>query len=289
MNPRIEIEIDVAAPRPRVFEALTRVPELEGWFAEKARVSASEGRYDFWGRFTPGNPEERSGTHKLRVFDSPRMLAFDWHLRGRETIVELELEETAVGTRLKLTHDAPAREPNELSLADFWLVSLENLRRLLEDGKTPARCDYSASPRGTIEVALEIDASPNEVFRVLTRTEDLDRWMMARSEVEPVAGGRYRFGWEGEGPVRILDIVPDERLSYNWEHGSDPETIVTWTLEGASGTTRLLLVHSGFGERETEDFRTGWLKHLLWMRGLVEKGEQGGWAPPRVAGIGCAA
>ncbi len=188
---------------------------------------------------------------------------------------------------MKLTHDAPERESNEVSLTDFWLLSLENLRRHIEEGKSPARCDYSSTPRGSVEIRVDIDGSPREVFRALTRSEHLDWWMMASSEVEPVRGGRYRFGWKGEGPVRILDIVPDEKLSYSWEHGNDPETVVTWTLEGSGGTTRLLLVHSGFGERDTEDFRTGWLKHVLWMRGLVEKGA--GWAPPRVAGIGCAA
>jgi uncharacterized protein YndB with AHSA1/START domain len=289
MNPRIgiEIEIDVAAAPSRVFEALTRPAELERWFAEKAFVSPSERRYDFWGRYTPGSPGAESGRHVLRALDSPRKLEFDWHLRGRQTHVVIELEEAEAGTLLKLAHDAPERESNEVSLADFWLLSLENLRRHIEEGKSPARCDYSSTPRGSVEIRVDIDARPSEVFRALTRTEAIDRWMMASSEVEPLPGGRYRFGWEDEGPVRILDIVPDEKLSFNWQHGSDPETVVTWTLEDSGGATRLLLVHSGFGERDTEDFRTGWLKHILWMRGLVEKGA--GWAPPRVAGIGCAA
>jgi uncharacterized protein YndB with AHSA1/START domain len=289
MNAKIEIDIDLSAPRARVFEALTLPSELEEWFAEKAYVSTSEKRYDFWGRFTPGNPGERSGRHLLHVLESPRKLAFDWRVRGQETRVEIELEDRAggKGTTLKLTHDAPPRESDELSLADFWLLSLENLRRRVEEGKSAARCDYSLTPRGAVELSLDIDALPRDVFRALTREEDIDRWMTARSEVELVPGGKYRFGWTGEGPVRILDVVPDEKLCYTWEHGSDPETVVTWTLEGSGGATRLLLVHSGFGERDTEDFRTGWLKHVLWMRGLVEKGAA--WAPPRVAGIGCAA
>jgi hypothetical protein len=37
-------------------------------------------------------------------------------------------------------------------------------------------------------------------------------------------------------------------------------------------------VHSGFGDRDTEDFRTGWLKHVVWMKALVERGDS--WVPP---------
>jgi uncharacterized protein YndB with AHSA1/START domain len=281
VHPKIEIEIEIAAPRSRVFEALTRARELERWFAEKAFVSPSEDRFDFWGRFTPGNPDEVSGRHRLLAYDPPKSLAFEWPLRGKRTRVEVVLSESEQGTLLRLEHDAPPRGATEISIADFWLLSFENLRRLLEDGAKAVRCDYGKAARGRVELALEIAASPEEVFRALTRPEEIDVWMTAKSEVEPFAGGRYSFGWQGEGPIRILEIVPNEKLSYTWAHGNDPETVVSWTLEGSGGTTRLLLVHSGFADRETEDFRTGWLKHALWMKSLVE-GEL--WRPPVIEG-----
>jgi uncharacterized protein YndB with AHSA1/START domain len=271
MNPKIEIAIDVAAKPPTVFEALTETSKLEQWFAERAFVSASESRFDFWGRFTPGHPGPDSGRHALRAFEPPRKLAFDWKLRGKETRVDIALDETKDGTLVRLEHDAPLRAGTEMSLADFWLLSFENLRRFVEDGKAPVRCDYSSTPRGRVDLAVDIDADPEEVFDALMRPEKLDVWMAAKSEVEPRVGGRYRFGWPGEGPIRILDLVPGEKLSYSWAHAGDPETVVTWTLEGSGGKTRLELVHSGFGDRDTEDFRTGWLKHILWMKGLVEK------------------
>jgi uncharacterized protein YndB with AHSA1/START domain len=285
MNPKIEIEMEIEARPERVFEALTRASELEAWFAEKAFVSEDEQRFDFWGRFTPGNPNADQGRHPLRALSPSSELRFDWHLRGADTQVEIGLAPTNRGTRLTLSHDAPARGATEMSLGDFWLLSFENLRCFVEHGAEAVRCDYSSVPQGAVELDLRIEAPPEKVFQALTRPESIDRWMSAKSSLEPVVGGQVSFGWDGEGPVKVLDIVPNEKLQYSWHHGDDPETVVTWTLEGSEGGTRLVLVHSGFGRRETEDFRTGWLKHVLWMKSLVERGSA--WSPPSVLGIGC--
>jgi len=285
MNP--PIEIDVAAPPSRVFEALTRASELERWFTEKAFVSEAEGRFDFWGRHTPGNPDRQGGRHPLRALEPDARLVFEWRMRGKDTTVDIALAPSPRGTTLKLSHDAPPRGATEMSLGDFWLLSFENLRRVLEEGKAPVLCDYSTAPRGGAELVVDIEAPPDAVFRALTHPSDIDRWMKAKSTVEPVVGGRMSFGWPTEGPLRILSIVPNEKLSYTWEHPNDAETIVTWTLEPPNGrrtATRLTLVHSGFGERDTEDFRTGWLKHVSWMKALLERGES--WVPPSNLGVG---
>ncbi|HEY7696763.1 MAG TPA: SRPBCC domain-containing protein [Vicinamibacteria bacterium] len=287
MSPRIEIALEVAAPPSRVFEALTRASELERWFTEKAFVSETERRFDFWGRHTPGNPDREAGSHRLRAFEPEKRLAFEWNVRETDTTVEIALERSARGTSLRLTHDAPRRGATEISLSDFWLLSFENLRRFVEGGAPPVLCDYAAAPRGGVDLAVDIEAPPEAVFRALIKPEDLDRWMNARSTVEPVVGGRMSFGWPSDGPVRIVSIVPNEKLSYSWAHENDPETIVTWTLEAPNGrrtATRLVLLHSGFGERDTEDFRTGWLKHLSWMKAMLERG--GSWIPPAIRSAG---
>ncbi len=288
MSSRIDIAIDVAAPPSRVFQALSRGEDLERWFSEKAFVSETEARFDVWGRHTPGNPDRGAGRHRLLAFEPDSRLAFEWTMRGKDTTVEFALARAPRGTRLRLAHDAPERGATEISIADFWHLSLENLRRFLEEGRTPVLCDYSAAARGRAELVVDIDAPPEAVFRALTRPSDIDRWMTAKSTFEPVVGGRVSFGWGTEGPVRILTLLPDEELSYSWEHGNDPETVVTWTLEAPNGrrtATRLTLVHSGFGERDTEDFRTGWLKHVVWMKAMLERGDA--WVPPSISGAGC--
>jgi uncharacterized protein YndB with AHSA1/START domain len=280
MSSRIDMATEIESKPARVFEALIRAPELEQWFAERAYVSETDGSFDFWGRHTPGNPDREAGRHSLVALERDRRIAFRWTVRGTSTTVEIALAPSGQGTKLTLRHDAPPRDAHEMSLADFWLLSLENLRRFVDEGKAPMLCDYSTTPRGGVELVVDIEAPPAAVFGALSHPDSIDRWMQAKSTVDLRAGGRIDFGWGSGGPVRILSIVPNEKLSYGWAYGEDPETIVTWTLEG-SGTrpsTRLTLVHSGFGERDVEDFRTGWLKHLAWMKALVEK--KGAWVAP---------
>jgi hypothetical protein len=85
-------------------------------------------------------------------------------------------------------------------------------------------------------------------------------------------GGKYDFGWSG-GPINILEIEPGRKLSYSWHYGDDPETIVTWALEGSEGGTRLTLVHSGFApDRPTHDYTTGWHKFVNDLKSMIEIG-----------------
>ncbi len=280
MTEKIEFKIDINAPASKVFEALTEAGKLEQWFAEKAYVSQSKKQYDFWGRYTPEAPGPESGRNHLLTYEPHTKLGFNWRVRGEETQVNIALEETTGGTSVRLEHEAPARPHTHLSLGDFWMLSFENLRRFLKDGSAPIRCDYSSPPRGDVELAVEIGATPEDVYRGLTRPEEVNRWIADKADIEPVVGGRYSFGWEW-GPVKILDLVPNEKLVHSWTEPDMPETVVTWTLEGSGGKTRLLLVHSGFApDRETEDLRTGWMKHVIWLKVMLEQGES--WQAPGV-------
>ncbi len=283
MTEKIELNIEFETGPPRVFDALTRPDALEQWFAERAFVSETEKRYDFWGRFTPDAPGEEAGRHRLRVYQPDERLGFDWRLRGEDTTVEMRLEEAGGKTLLRFEQDVPARPKTECAVGDFWMLSFENLRRWLKDGSTPVRCDYSEIPRGSVELSIDFEADRDAVFGALLGPDELNRWIAAKAEVDPVLGGRMSFGWEGEGPVKILEIVPSEKLAYSWRHGDEPETVVSWSLEGSEGKTRLLLVHSGFGDRATEDFRTGWLKHVLWMKAMLEQGES--WTGPELVSM----
>ncbi len=63
-------------------------------------------------------------------------------------------------------------------------------------------------------------AAPKEaVFRALVDPSELNRYTADQASVGPRAGGRYDFGW-GEGPIRILEIAPPEKLAYSWKYGT---------------------------------------------------------------------
>lgn len=280
MNKRIDIKLIVAAEPQRVFHALTSMQELARWFCEYAEVSLEARCYDFWGRFTPEAPERDRGHHSLLALEADRRLTFSWHLHEAETLVDVRLEGQDESTHVSLVHvGVPAPEPGEAHLADFWALSLENLRSWVERGVVGPRCDFSLAPRGDVYLSIDVTAPRQAVYDALIRPDELERYIATRAAVEPHTGGRYDFGWEKGGPIKILELVPEERLSYSWTYEDQPETVVTWTLEGSGGKTRLTLVHSGFAQdRKNGGYHAGWLKYMNRIKNLVEVGDR--WQQP---------
>ena len=48
----------------------------------------------------------------------------------------------------------------------------------------------------TVEKELFIKATPKRVFQALTTKEDLERWFLAKAEIDLRPGGTIRFEWE---------------------------------------------------------------------------------------------
>ncbi|MGJ5092756.1 SRPBCC family protein [Bradyrhizobium oligotrophicum] len=102
--------------------------------------------------------------------------------------------------------------------------------------------------------------APEVIWKALTNGELIGRWLMAPKGFEPVIGNRFTFQttpagqWDGTIHCEVLEVVPNERLSYAWRGGHDSnvgygaklETVVTFSLSRADTGTRLRLVHSGF-------------------------------------------
>ena len=282
MSETIQVEMPIAAAPQQVFQAFTQADELTRWFAEHAHISQAEGRYDFWGHLTPEAPTPDQGGHRLLSWEADRLLAFAWPVRGAETTVTITLEPQGQATLLRLVHeDLPTRQRGQASFTDFWELSLENLRGWVERRVVGARCDFSGKMYGDVQVGVEIDAPRAAVFHALMTPEELDRFFATKAVVEPQVGGRYSFGWEDGGPVKILELDQDAKLAYAWEYEHEPDTVVAWTLENSGGGTRLMLVHSGFGaETWTEEYACGWLNCLNRLKFLLEVGPA--WQPPKL-------
>jgi len=271
-----QIQIALPAKPKRLFEALTS--ELTQWFAEDADVSIPEKRYDFWGRFTPEAPNREEGRHPLLDVDINRRLKYGWRILQLDTTVSMTLERRDDGALVVIVQDGVPRshDISSYTFEDFWFLSLENLRRHA-DGKPPVRCDFSKPMQGDIHHTIEIEGTPEAVFETLIKPEQLERWIASKATVEPIIGGRYDFGWNGVGPEKILELVPNVKLAYSWPEDSE-ETVVTWTLEGSGGKTRLTLVQSGFAPtKPTGGLNAGWLNFASWIKSMVEYGP--GWKP----------
>jgi uncharacterized protein YndB with AHSA1/START domain len=192
-------------------------------------------------------------------------------LRLHITAVSLELATSNRGTILTVTQEIVERHPGEASFKDFWGLSLENLRRLLLNGSGPLFCDYSLIHREQVAVEAQISRPAKEVFTGLIDPQQLERYMADKATVEPRPGGIYDFGWGGNGPIKILELEPDRKLTYSWR---DQDTVVSWTLEDSEGGTRITMVHSGFAkDRSTDDYTAGWWKFVNYLKSMVEIGD----------------
>lgn len=277
MSDAMHIQIALKAAPEAIFAALTE--RLPGWFAEHADVSLPEKRYDFWGRFTPETPNRAAGHHPLLAAEPNARLRYTWTLDSVPTEVEYRLVTEPSGTRLIVTHTrgTESHAVGNFSFEDFWFLSLENLRRHL-DGRAPVFCDFSTLPEtGDVRHTVEIDGSRAAVFEALIRPEQMNRWIASHARVDPRPGGEYDYGWNGVPPFKILEIVPNEKLSFTWPEDGD-ETVVTWTLAESGGKTRLTIVHSGFAPgKPNRGVQAGWLNFASWVRSVVEYGDD--WLP----------
>ncbi|MBK6423328.1 MAG: SRPBCC domain-containing protein [Gemmatimonadetes bacterium] len=278
------------APPVQVFRALTDMSELTRWFAESVEVGRVAGEpYRFWGRHTLGVPTAREATQALTRFAPGTGLGFTWRVSGVETEVGMVLApgKDGSGTALTLTHrvdgDLGMSRAREL-IDDHWKLAMGNLQAHLAGGEGLMLPDYR-DPAPEVRLTITIAAPPAKVFRALVEPEAVNRWFGSTAAVvEPRVGGAYTLGWRYQvdgrevagGPTRILEFVPDRKLTLDWPDWRGDATVtgqqITFLLEPAGGGTRLTFIHSGFGRAaDVSDYPFGWQYFLGTLRTEAER------------------
>ena len=131
----------------------------------------------------------------------------------------------------------------------------------------------------SLEKDVFINATPERVFQALTEPAELERWFVAKAEVDVRPGGTIRFEW-GPGVFnvgKILVLDPPHCLSYSWEVQTPSPTTVTFALTAEHDGTRLHVINTGFGEGEDWDRyydlrNNGWNVHLTNLTTWLETG-----------------
>ncbi|MDZ4763710.1 MAG: SRPBCC domain-containing protein [Chloroflexota bacterium] len=280
------MQVKLKATPERIFVALTDSAALKTWFAADADVSVSEGRYDFWGKYTPDNPDREAGRHKLIAAIPNQSLRFAWRLRHDGTMLDTEVEYKLVArgddtlVTVQQREAVPVSdEPGHNFMEDVWFLHLENLRRYLAGKPSDVRIDFSESMLGDVTHTIDIDAPAEIVFDVLIKPEQLNRWIASRATVDPRVGGEYDYGWGDFARMKILELEPNKTLKLDSSDAEHSNGVLTWTLEESGGKTRLTMVHSGFApDTDNSGIYKGWWNFLNWIRGLAEEGA--GWQPP---------
>ncbi len=121
----------------------------------------------------------------------------------------------------------------------------------------------------TIEVDYDYAYPPEKVWRLLTESELIARWLMP-NDFRLEVGHSFTFrtdpvpaaGFDGIVRCKVLGFEPLKWLRYSWV-GGPIETVVTWTLTETAGGTRLHLDHAGFRPEDDMAFKglgEGWRK-----------------------------
>ncbi len=103
----------------------------------------------------------------------------------------------------------------------------------------------AATETRSVVVEREMPHPPEKVWRALTRPHLIAEWLM-KNDFQPTLGHRFnlRGDW-GAVDCEVLQIVPNETLSYRWA-AMGLESVVTWTLSPAGAGTHLRMEQSGF-------------------------------------------
>jgi uncharacterized protein YndB with AHSA1/START domain len=157
----------------------------------------------------------------------------------------------------------------------------------------PRTVNEAAQLTRAFQMALDINASPGDVWRALTEAGELVRWFPMDARVTPGVGGSMAWSW-GEGydwesrieawePGRLLRLIQEDARPYDAQGRplpaaqAEPARIaMEFTLETHQGKTRLRLVHSGFGhgaawDNELEGISEGWQAELRSLRHYLER------------------
>jgi len=122
------------------------------------------------------------------------------------------------------------------------------------------------SQRESISFELDLNHSPEKVWRALTDPVLLAEWLLPVIDLQLEPGAAFTLktqpypGWDGTVSCRFVEIEPLRKLSYAW---TVPflDTVVTFTLTPTPSGTRLSLVQSGFKPDQKQEFggaRYGW-------------------------------
>ncbi|MBM3739168.1 MAG: vanillate O-demethylase oxidoreductase VanB [Acidobacteria bacterium] len=144
-----------------------------------------------------------------------------------------------------------------------------------------------------IDRTVEIQATPERIWRALTRAEELSAWFQVKIEgtIAPgceawmtsvhdsCAGERFR--------VLFVEMTPPVRFVWQWHPGAvdptvdysnEPRTTVTFTLTPSGTGTLLRVVETGFDEvslaRRAKVYRDndqGWAEVVEWLQQYAEK------------------
>jgi uncharacterized protein YndB with AHSA1/START domain len=126
---------------------------------------------------------------------------------------------------------------------------------------------------------IDIAASPERVWEVLTREGLVEQWlgcMGYKAEIGTIfymqqdAAKRASGDTSGATHCELLALDPPRHMVFSWYYPDMPKTEVLITLEAAGAGTRVALVHTGWDQYDGDQIKTirdalagGWGSYVL--------------------------
>jgi uncharacterized protein YndB with AHSA1/START domain len=131
------------------------------------------------------------------------------------------------------------------------------------------------------DVSARIARPRAEVFAAVTDPKELSAYFTTGGSSGPLREGdmvRWKFaGFDGEYPVKVTKLVPEERIEFSWETNSGGyDTQVVMSFEAVdAGTTLVRIAESGWQETPVglEDSYgncSGWMQMLCCLKAWAE-------------------
>lgn len=135
----------------------------------------------------------------------------------------------------------------------------------------------STEPTRTLVLERDFRHPPAKLWRALTETPLLARWLMP-NDFEPTVGKSFQFQsnpapqWDGIIDCEVLVVEDQKRLSYRWS-ALGLDSVVLWTLTPIDGGTHLRMEHSGFRADQKAAYggaNYGWNRFLTNLEQILD-------------------
>jgi uncharacterized protein YndB with AHSA1/START domain len=284
----IERDTWIAAPRERVWAAITEPAHLEKWLLP-AYLGAQMKRNDQGNICVCMGPMEIDLVN-LKEANEPQRVSGHGLPDGLLTFT-YDLKEVNDGTRLTVTmsgFEALTEEAARERLAPSsraWELALANLKAYIEgadpphpQGFTTALFGYrrESTEKVSVERSIWIAAPQARVWRAITDPEQIGQWFSPGTQWRGTgleAGGRFSVydpETDSEMYTQVIEVVEPPRLFVT---RSEPEQtgtpyVTTWTLKEENDGTRLTLTYSGY-EAEPEETRYNNMEQTAYGFGMM--------------------
>ena len=174
----------------------------------------------------------------------------------------------------------PPREGAD-ALFHFWFQNLTCLKYRLDTGGEPDRAGFARLPEKDADASLLLPVTPDRLWELFTRPEELDRWVSKKAAVDIRVGGKFSFGWD-HGPERVQAFKPARICEFQHWHYRDEQTLVTFAVEPTTdpNRTRARIRHVGFAPADKSSlysYYEGWLTILHGLGVYIAAREPQSW------------